>query len=638
VQIVSDLADRYFSVSGLLCSQLNSFSYRRSQLELARVIDGLINSHENALLEAATGTGKTLAYLIPLLEKGGRTIISTGTRALQDQLYEKDLPLAIKLSSIHKQVAVLKGRSNYVCPYRLNKNISEENHFKNQDLATELKEVQAWSRQTKTGDLNELADFSGKPDLLSLITSTRANCLARSCSWYHSCPVYRSRDKAMQADIVVVNHHILWADLALKDDQLGQLLPQANHIIVDEAHQVPDVARRFFGNSLSSSQLIDVAMQLRRELASLGGDDPELASVVSWMLRSIRTLSDQFDLIGRHLKLAEWITGPGSELMDELEAALAKCLNVLAARLDRSLVFRHCYARASDISDHLMMISSNKSLSGSAHWLEFDENGFQFNSMPSDLGEVLSACYQNSSAQWLFVSATLSVDGSFEFIKDTLGVGAIKEYQFDSPFDFAVQAAGFIPTDLPAVNSPGHCLALMQHATPMLSKKALLLFTSFRALATAKEYLETLHLPLLLAQGEGPKSSLIDQFMRAEQAVLVATQSFWEGVDFAGANLCCLLIDKLPFDSPADARVEALASTYSARGKNPFMDLHLPRCAVNLRQGFGRLIRLESDRGLFILGDSRIVEKPYGKALINSLPSIEWTRDKETAMKFFEEI
>ena len=442
----------------------------------------------------------------------------------------------------------------------------------------------------------------------------------------------------MQADIVVVNHHILWADLALKDDQLGQLLPQANHIIVDEAHQVPDVARRFFGNSLSSSQLIDVAMQLRRELASLGGDDPELASVVSWMLRSIRTLSDQFDLIGRHLKLAEWITGPGSELMDELEAALAKCLNVLAARLDRSLVFRHCYARASDISDHLMMISSNKSLSGSAHWLEFDENGFQFNSMPSDLGEVLSACYQNSSAQWLFVSATLSVDGSFEFIKDTLGVGAIKEYQFDSPFDFAVQAAGFIPTDLPAVNSPGHCLALMQHATPMLSKKALLLFTSFRALATAKEYLETLHLPLLLAQGEGPKSSLIDQFMRAEQAVLVATQSFWEGVDFAGANLCCLLIDKLPFDSPADARVEALASTYSARGKNPFMDLHLPRCAVNLRQGFGRLIRLESDRGLFILGDSRIVEKPYGKALINSLPSIEWTRDKETAMKFFEEI
>lgn len=635
---MSDLADRYFSVTGLLCSRLDSFSYRHSQFQLARVIDGLINDHENGLLEAAAGTGKTLAYLIPLLEKGGRTIISTGTRALQDQLFAKDLPLAISLSGIRRQVAILKGRSNYLCPYRLNKNIREENHFKNPALVSDLKEIQAWAMQTKTGDLNELADFSGQAALSSMVTSTRANCLGRRCAQYPSCPVYRARDTAMEADIVVVNHHILWADLALKDDQLGQLLPQANHVIVDEAHQVPDVARRFFGNSLSSSQLIDLAGQLQQELISLGGDDPELDSVITWMLRSIRVLSDQFQFTGRHLKLAEWITGPGGEFIDELEAAVAQCLNVLVGRLDRSSVFRHCYASASDISDHLMMISSNKSLSESAaHWLEFDENGFQFNSMPGNLGEVLATCYQNSPAHWLFVSATLSVDGSFTFIKDALGLGRIKEYQFDSPFDFTKQAAGFIPANLPAVNSPEHCHALMKEIAPMLSRKALLLFTSFRALATAKKYLENLQLPLLLVQGEDAKSSLIDQFMRSEQAVLVATQSFWEGVDFAGANVGCLLIDKLPFDSPADPRVEALASTYSARGKNSFLDLLLPRCAVNLCQGFGRLIRLETDRGLFILGDSRIVDQPYGQALINSLPSIEWTQDKETAMRFFEE-
>lgn len=639
VQIMPDLADKYFSVSGYLCSELNAFSYRPCQLELARVIDGLLDSHENALLEAGTGTGKTLAYLIPILENGGRTIISTGTRALQDQLYEKDLPLAISLTGISKRVAVLKGRSNYLCPYRLNRNIIEENNLKNIGLMAELKQVHLWSLRTKSGDLNELSDFSEKAALLSLITSTRASCLVQNCPSFNSCPVYRSREKAMEADIVVVNHHILWADLALKDDQLGQLLPLASHIIVDEAHQVPDVARFFFGNRLSSAQLTDLGRDLERELDRLGGDDPELQSAVQLMLRATRLLRDEFHVMATQLKPLEWINGPGSEVMDELEAALARCLNVLALRLDRSEVFRLCYTRASDISDHLMIISTNLSLQGdAAQWLEFDENGFQFNSMPSNLGDVLKACFENSAAQWLFISATLSVDGSFEFIKDTLGLEQIMEYQFESPFDFQSQVIGFIPTNLPAVNSPQHCTALMQQVTPLLTRKALLLFTSFRALAEAKEYLEALRLPLLLVQGDRAKSSLIDQFMRAEQAVLVATQSFWEGVDFAGANLCCLLIDKLPFASPADPMVEALATTYSDRGKNPFMDLHLPKCAVSLRQGFGRLIRQESDKGLFILGDNRIFEKPYGQALINSLPKMEWTQNRESALRFYEEI
>jgi ATP-dependent DNA helicase DinG len=634
-----DLADRYFSAAGHLCGELDAFSYRPCQLELARVIDGLLESHENALLEAGTGTGKTLAYLIPILENGGRTIISTGTRALQDQLYKKDIPSAIKLTGINRRVAVLKGRSNYLCPDRLNRNISEENQFKNQDLMSELKQVQLWSFRTRSGDLNELADFSDKAALLSLITSTRANCLGQSCPSFNGCPVYRSREKAMQAEIVVVNHHILWADLALKDDQLGQLLPMASHIIVDEAHQVPDVARFFFGNRLSSSQLIDLGRDLERELDSLGRDDPELRSAVQLMLRATRLLRDEFQVMARQLKPLEWINGPGSEVMDELEAALAQCLNVLALRLDRSEVLRLCYTRASDISDHLMIISADRSMQGqAAQWLEFDENGFQFNSIPSNLGEVLAACFENSAAQWLFLSATLSVNGSFEFIKDTLGLEQIMEYQFESPFDFQRQVMGFIPSDLPAVNSPEHCRVLMQQVTPLLTRKALLLFTSFRALAEAKAYLETLHLPLLLVQGDQAKSGLIDLFMQAEQAVLVATQSFWEGVDFAGANLCCLLIDKLPFASPAEPMVDDLAATYSDRGKNPFMDLHLPKCAVSLRQGFGRLIRQETDKGLFILGDNRIFTKPYGQALVNSLPNMEWTQNRESALKFYEEI
>lgn len=627
----------FLGKEGKLSRAVPGFVSRPVQIEMAQAVDDAISEGRNALLEAGTGTGKTYAYLIPLIASGKRVIISTGTKNLQDQLFFQDLPLISGLINEGYRIALLKGRGNYVCPERLDKSLKVISGNGASDFLDKLVGIREWSSRSRTGDITELSDFHDDASIVSMVTSTRDNCLGSSCPRFDECPLYRARDAANEADLVVVNHHLLFADMALREENLVQLLPTVDVIVVDEAHQVPEVARQFFGTRLGSGQILELARDIKRELFLLGNDDPELLASSNQLERALENMITTVAASGEIHDLSDWLENQGRDMVDGVDLALGDLMLGLEVAAVRSRGLQHCLQRAIRLADQFALLTEPTSLDQACvHWIQVHPRGFVVHVSPVSVSSELSAHFNNPAPVWIFTSATLTVGGKFDHIRASLGLEDVIEMQFASPFEYETQVLAYVPEGLPLPGTDMHTSALIENLLPFFKAnpgKTFCLFTSHRALKLAGELLameEDLH---ILSQGQLPKSELLQRFRKTSRCILLATQSFWEGVDLRGSGLKCLVIDKLPFASPEEPISRAMINSIASAGGNGFMEYLLPQAIISLKQGFGRLIRQETDQGLFVLGDPRVMTRSYGKLVLASLPAMLWTADQAQALE-----
>lgn len=633
-------------LNSFLQERMPGFTPRESQQDMSELITQAIDSKQNALIEAGTGTGKTYAYLLPAIESDQKIIVSTGTKNLQDQLFQQDLPFINE--SFGKTTAILKGRGNYVCLDRLYKNINEIS--KNQDSETleRLVTVHSWSTSTRSGDLTEVLDEEDLSNMQRLVASNAENCLGSDCGHFNECHVYKARQRALEADIVVVNHHLFFADLALKEDDLGALLPQADVIILDEAHQVEEVARNFYGQRLSSGQLLELTSDVDREQRVVGLDDPELLAAAELMASVVNNVLLEL----KQADAATIDTLVDLDLVEDVDLALSDLISKLSHSAERSAGLAKCYSRACRLMDLFTLLTEPSNRDESAHWVELNRSGFVVHLLPLNVAEFLTPLLSEEHKTWLLVSATLATtaaedaagrdtgEKAFRHMMKSIGFNDGLTARYPSPFNFTEQVKGYVPK-LPNPSEADHTKQLIATALPLIRShtgRCLLLFTSHRALTEAFHLLQAEHDLAVMAQGALAKSKLIEKFRATDRAILLATHSFWEGVDLSGSELKLLMIDKLPFTSPEDPVFQAKLKSIDRTGGNSFSELSLPRAAITLKQGFGRLIRSEADQGLFVLGDPRLVNKPYGKVLRRCLPEFEWLDEQSAAIEYLENL
>lgn len=628
---------------GALSRAVDGFVVREAQVAMACDVADAMKSRANLLVEAGTGTGKTFAYLVPAFMSPGRTIVATGTKTLQDQLYYKDLPVVREAMQVHRSIALLKGRANYLCPQRLDKHLKVMTGNASPQLIARLQDVRTWYVRSRTGDVTELLDAESDAALLPLVTSNVDNCLGSECPYLEECPLYRARSRAMDADMIVVNHHLLFADMAMQDDNFASLLPVVDHVVIDEAHQVADVARQFFGVRIGSGQLTELCKDVRGELFLLGNDDAQLASRCGELEQAVTALGQLFRS-DTEKKLPQQLEDARvRDAIDDVDMSLSKLASHLESAAIRSRTLANCYQRTIRLIDNFALLTEINEAEDAgeyAHWLQPGERGFVIHMVPVSIARHFGEHVAESTKSWILTSATLTVNDRFDHIMATLGLKDVETRHYASPYDFARQVKGWLPVDLPQPGSDDHTRALMAHCLPIIREvqgRTFLLFTSYRALNLAARIMEDEKMPFLV-QGSRSKAVLLERFRVTPGCVLLATHSFWEGVDVKGAGLQCLVIDKLPFSSPDDPITAARTRAIDAAGGSGFMDYLVPEAAISLRQGFGRLIRDETDRGLFILGDSRVVQKSYGRVFLKSLPDIEWLPGAAAAIEYLGEL
>ena len=614
---------------GALAHQIPGFAARGVQQAMAEAVETALQEGQVLIAEAGTGTGKTYAYLVPALQSGQRVVISTGTKNLQDQLFHRDLPRVRDALGQPVRAALLKGRGNYLCIYRMKQAI--EQGFR--DLPRLMK-VDAWSRQTRSGEIAEMPELTVDDPLIPSITSTGDNCLGGRCPDYEKCHVANARREAQAADVVVVNHHLLFADFMLKEEGFGQILPGADAIIVDEAHQLPELASQFFGVRVSSRQLSELVRDARVE-SSAFGDMPDLD----------QGLSDLAEAVGRNTELWSRLQGRQAleqalsrmpELADALQV-LADVLASIARQLDaveeRSAGLAACARRAKDLTARLNALLDEES--ELIRWIEPAMRGGLINATPADVAAPFSRLVQAHGQSWIMTSATLSVGENFQHFGEQLGLQDAHTVKLESPFDYARQARLYLPPRLPEPNQPGYTQAWLAAVWPLIEATdggCFVLCTSYRALNEAGELLRQRWPHPVLVQGEGSRSQMLESFAAHGQAILVGTSSFWEGVDVRGQALRMVIIDKLPFASPGDPVLEARIRNLRESGRNPFMELQLPEAILTLRQGVGRLIRDPQDRGLLVICDPRLRSKFYGRQILASLPEMPVLSQPEEAL------
>jgi len=613
---------------------LEGYVHRPVQLSLAENIMSIIQSASTGVFEAGTGTGKTLSYLVPAFLAEGKVIISTGTKNLQDQLYQKDIPMLHPLFP-QKRVALLKGRANYLCTHRLKTQLKLKQ--RNKTLESQLVDVRAWSAQTRSGDLTEILDLDEQPELIRLVSSTRDNCLGTRCPDYNECAVYRAREYASQSDIIVINHHLLFADLSQTE---GALLPKAIALIVDEAHQVPDIARQFFGQRISSGQMNELVRDVKAELTILGNDDPVTLTALTRLETQHNHLKDRV-LGSEEQDFNRWCSAETTLLIHEVDHALADLGDQLAGVSMRSEGLAQCARRTLAFADQFAILTEQTELEDEyVHWIDRSEKGYVIHLSPLSVASEIRTLVNASGAGWVFTSATLSVNRKFDHYLDEMGLdGEIAEI-FDSPFDYAACVRAHILNDLPVPGRDAHTIALVEQTRPFINAnpgRTFFLFTSHRALRLAAELMADSPRQVFV-QGTMAKSQLLAAFRQTSGSVLLATQSFWEGVDVRGAELKLLIIDKLPFPSPGDPLYEARAEAIQNQGGNSFTELALPKTVLSLKQGFGRLIREETDRGLFVLGDPRMKNRSYKNYVKNNLPEMQWLEQSEEAIEWLRKL
>ncbi|HVN42427.1 MAG TPA: ATP-dependent DNA helicase [Steroidobacteraceae bacterium] len=638
------LAD-IFGPEGPLAATLPGYTVREQQVAMAEHVAAALEGHEQLIVEAGTGTGKTFAYLVPALLSGRRVIVSSGTRALQDQLFHRDLPSICGALGRPVRIALLKGRANYLCRHRLE--VAEQQAYARglrREVATALPRVRTWSLTTRRGDVSELPGMGEQDPVWPWVTSTRENCLGAECAKFEECFVLAARRAAQAADIVVVNHHLLMADLVLKEEGFGDLLPGVDAIVIDEAHQLPDVAAQFLGYSVSTRQLSGLARDLTGELLlaqqASGGVDGALTALEAQVAAVLATAQGG----EARLEHAQW----PERLIEALHglaaraAELARVLEPLAggggpgafARLRERLL--ECATRLDTLT--------GEEAPGGVRWAEVSARSVSAHYAPVDVAAQLAALLEAQGCAWVFTSATLAVGEDFSHFKRRSGLGHARCIRFESPFDFASHALLYLPKGLSDPGAAGHTRDVIRAALPVLEAsggRAFLLFTSHRALregaeALAEAWADDPPVPVLI-QGTASRDQLLRSFREAGNAVLLGTGSFWEGVDVKGTALTVVVIDKLPFAVPDDPLLKARLEAIRSRGGNPFFEEQVPQAVIALKQGVGRLIRDEQDFGVVMLCDVRLLTKGYGRTFLASLPAMKRTRSLEEVQAFLEE-
>ncbi|MDF3019017.1 MAG: Rad3-related helicase [Steroidobacteraceae bacterium] len=598
-----------------------------------------LENHSPLVIEAGTGTGKTFAYLVPALMSRKRVLISTGTRTLQDQLFNKDLPQVAAAIGVPARVALLKGRSNYLCHYRFKQLSGQRSLLGTRDRM--LARLERWTGITRTGDLAEVPDLGDAHPLWPQVTSTRDNCLGARCADVGRCHVIDARRRAVESDVVIVNHHLLLADLALKEDGFGDLLGAADAVILDEAHQIPDLATQFFGTRVGSRQIELAVRDTRLELTQLSPGGSLLSAELTAVEKALAALAEEL----RRSSRPDWLAAdsPFADATQELAASLRVLATELAEQGGGAGISQ-CTARASELASRLNVVLHAEENEG-ARSIELTQRGFTLSLLPFDVAGRFSQMTTSTRAAWVFTSATLSVGEDFEHFTSRLGLEDAETLAIASPFDFESQALLYLPTGMPDPSSGNHTQAVVDAAVPLIEAAAggaFLLFTSHRALQKAADLLRSRWAEIgdfpLLVQGEAPREQLLRRFRDSGNAVLLGTSSFWEGVDVKGDALRLVVIEKLPFASPDDALTKARIEHLKANGGNPFREYQLPEAALALKQGVGRLIRSESDRGVVVICDPRLVDKPYGRVFRSSLPPMPVTRVVTDAQKFLRRI
>ena len=627
-----------FAADGPLAAGVPGFRLRAQQLEMSEAIGEAIESTGVLVAEAGTGTGKTFAYLVPALMAGGKVIVSTGTKTLQDQLFDRDLPAVRNALALGASAALLKGRANYACLYRLRRAAGEA-RFASREEAAQLRRIERFAATSTTGDRADLADVPEDAPVWVHATSTRDNCLGQNCPDYRDCFVMRARKNALAADVVVVNHHLFFADLVLREEGISELLPACNTVIFDEAHQLPETARMFFGETLSSAQLVELARDARLELRAAGGASPEADRLAGRLEKAARDLRLAFAEAPTRLGWSQAMRLPEFEAdLQRLDAALRQLEETLAAQAGRSEGIDACARRASSALHTLVRLREGD-VQSEVRWVEVFHHALQLHVTPLSSADLFRRQMADHPRAWIFTSATLAVGEDFGHFTRELGVPQASTRRWSSPFDFPRQALLYLPKGLPPdPNDAGFTDAVIEAALPALQAsagRAFLLFTTLRALRRAHELLrDRLPFPLLV-QGTGSRSELLARFRSLGNAVLLGSQSFWEGVDVRGEALSLVIIDKLPFAPPDDPVLAARIEGLRARGGNPFNELQLPQAVLQLKQGAGRLIRDEADRGVLMLCDPRLLTKPYGRRILHSLPRMKVTRDLPEVERFF---
>lgn len=629
-----------FAKDGVLAQVIDGFSPRDAQVQMATAVEIAIKQKQALVVEAGTGTGKTFAYLAPALNAKVKTIISTGTKNLQEQLYHRDLPVLKGAISGERKTALLKGRANYLCVHRLRQHSGNSTLLDKQTLG-ELSEVRKWSPTTKTGDVGELKSLAEDAKVLPFVTSTLDNCLGKDCPDYEDCYLVKARRNAMDADLVVVNHHLFFADMALKDTGFGELIPHADLVVFDEAHQLPDIATQYFGEAVSSRQLQDMCKDINMLQRTVLKDAEQLAKAADKCRMIVADLRLMFPENPERGNWEQMLNRP--EIKQQVDKML-DCLNVLyeviKLHVGRDKDLDNIFERVSQARSRLNRICE-PGQKGITLWYETSLRHIVLHLTPLSIAAKFRDFMATPERAWVFTSATLVVDKVFEHFQRQMGLEQAKVLALDSPFDYPKQAVFCVPRFLPEPSSWDMREVLLEIAIKLVKAskgRCFLLFTSHATLRHIAEKLATRINNPVLVQGSTTKQALLEQYLKNKDAVLLGTGAFWEGVDVRGSDLTCVLIDKLPFAAPDDPLLQARIEDCRKRGANPFARIQIPQAVIALKQGAGRLIRDETDSGVLVICDNRLVTRDYGRTFISSLPPMHRTRDLSYTLEFLEKL
>lgn len=636
---------QFFSEKGELSQSIKDYRLRQEQIDISVLIDEAITNKKKLIIEAGTGIGKTFAYLVPAFLSGGKIIISTATKNLQDQLFTKDIPMIRDALNVPVTLAMLKGRSNYLCHLRL-ENAMIEGAFVTKEDVTYLHLINQHAKYSKDGDRSELDTIPESSSIWPQVTSTKENCLGQDCSFYKECFVMNARKKALTADVTIVNHHLFFADLNMKEEGISELLPKATTVIFDEAHQIPDIASIFFGKNVSTTHISQIVQDGYQIYLKHMKDVSDFETI----LNDLEKANKDFRLVfPRESNRYPYQKISTFSRFDPAYENLIEKLEILIQLLD------HHKGRDTEIEKYFD--SSNEILSNFDSWLDDKDNNsikwveiysqsVQLNNTPLSIADMFAKHINNELTSWIFTSATLAVKNNFDHFKSQLGLIDADSVSKESPFNYTEKALLYVPKLMPDVNHENFNFAVVTQIYPLIKAskgRAFILCTTLKSMreifTLLQDKIETDHLdyPIYL-QGDGSRNHLLNKFREHGHAVLIGSLSFWEGVDVKGDALSLVVIDKLPFFSPEDPVLAARIDKINKSGKNAFMEYQLPNAVITLKQGAGRLIRDEFDKGVLVICDTRIIEKAYGKRMWQSLPPFARSRDELEVIQFLEKI
>lgn len=631
---------KFFEEGGALSSIISGYKVRQAQVDLSNAIADAIDAKSTLIAEAGTGTGKTFAYLVPALLSKKKVIISTGTKNLQEQLYTRDLPLIKNAIDKTQDTALLKGRANYLCLQRLGLNGGDHVRLEKETL-NEYSIIKKWSATTNTGDIGEISSLPDNAKVIPLVTSTVDNCLGKDCSDYQDCYLIKARKKAMEADVIVVNHHLFFADLALKEGGFGELVPEVDLVVFDEAHLIPDIASEYFGEAISSRQLDDILSDLGKQQRVSLKDADQIHQVAEKTRQLIADLRMHFDIDPKRGDWEEAIEQKDlSPLLELIHAQLKQLLSVLNVHINRDKDIDQYAEKLLGMTESFYRLMDTTTADVS-YWYETTRRHIVLHITPLSIADKFSKIVDKSDAAWVFTSATLTVGNSFDHYQALMGLSDAVVMEMESPFDYPNQAILCVPRYLPEPHERSIVKHLVEIALRLIDAskgRAFILFTSHHMMReVARQVRELIDTPILV-QGESSKTSLLANFKAEQASALFATGSFWEGIDVKGDALLCVMIDKLPFASPDDPLLQARIKDCKQKGGNAFASIQIPQAVIALKQGAGRLIRDSDDRGVLVICDNRLLSKQYGQIFIASLPSMSRTRSLDKVCEFLNEI